>query len=101
MDYLGRFISFLGVLALFGPSAALAQGTITGINVEPASVAACTLVKITVTGTGNCSSFSFDLDDGTPVAHFPGAFPLLFYHTYTKARTCKGRAPAPVKSPPV
>jgi hypothetical protein len=87
MDYLGRFISFLGVLALFGPSAVLAQqGTITGINVEP-TPGACSLEKITVMGTGRCSSFSFNLDDGTPIAHFPGAFPLTLYHTYTKAGT--------------
>lgn len=33
MDYLGRFISFLGVLALFGPSAVLAQ--VTGLSYEP------------------------------------------------------------------
>jgi hypothetical protein len=58
MDYLGRFISFLGVLALFGPSAVLAQqGTITGINVEP-TPGACSLEKITVTGTGRCSSWA-------------------------------------------
>jgi hypothetical protein len=90
MDYLGRFISFLTVLALFGPSAALAQGSVTGITWEPATVATCTLEKITVTGTGSCpgGTISLDAGDNTPIPHVPGvSFPIGVYHTYTKART--------------
>jgi hypothetical protein len=84
---LGRFISFLGALALFGPSAALAQGSVTGITIEPIPAATCTFEKITILGTGSCSSISVDLGDGTNINDLPGTFPLYFFHAYKNAGT--------------
>jgi hypothetical protein len=84
---LSRIVSFLGALALFGPSAALAQqGTITGLEVEPPSAISCqTIEKITVTGTGSCpgGAITIDTGDNQPAAPYKApSFPFTIYHTY-------------------
>ncbi len=78
----------LAALALVLDNAtARAQGTITGLSFDPPAVKTCVLETIKVSGTGQCSTFTVDLGDGTPTVHLPGNFPILVYHTYTKQGT--------------
>jgi hypothetical protein len=69
------------------PVIALAQGTITGVSPETSPGIACKLDTIRISGTGSCSTFTFQLGDSTPIVHLPGNFPILVYHTYTHAGT--------------
>jgi hypothetical protein len=79
-------LAFLLQLALQTPSAR-AQGTITGLSFNLPAVKTCALETITVSGTGQCGVFTVDLNDGTPIAHLPGNFPILVYHAYSKQGT--------------
>jgi len=79
-------IAALRLLAvLLAPLPARTQGVITGVTPDPSPGLTCSLNTITVHGTGSCDAFLFDLGDGTKAAHLPGQFPLLVYHTYTRA----------------
>jgi len=56
-------MTFLGPLALILHAAtAPAQGTITGLRLNPPTVVACALKAITVTGTGRCGGFTQPAD---------------------------------------
>jgi hypothetical protein len=79
-------MAILGALVL-APLSAQAQGTITGVSPNPSPAAACGLDTITVSGTGTCGTFLFYLGDATPTVHLPGNFPILVYHSYSKAGT--------------
>src|SRR6516164_5863958 len=81
------FLAASGMIVTLSSFSALAQGTITGITPTQSPGVACSLNTITITGTGTCGTFLFNLGDTTPVVHLPGNFPIRVYHTYSSGGT--------------
>jgi hypothetical protein len=83
-------VAAVALLAHF--STALGAGKITGLTLNLPAVKTCVLETIRVTGTGRCSTFTVQLDDGTALVHVPGDFPTLVYHAYSKQGTYRPTA---------
>jgi len=82
-----RSLTLLGMLLTLASFSALADGTITGVSPHPSPGVTCSLNTITISGSGTCGTFLFQLGDATTTVHLPGNFPILVYHAYSAAGT--------------
>jgi hypothetical protein len=82
-----RSLAIFAMLLTLKTISAAADGSITNVSPNPSSGVTCSLNTVKVSGTGTCSDFLFELGDSTPTVHLPGNFPILVYHTYTRAGT--------------
>ena len=83
---------------------ALADGTITGLTLNPPSVKTCVAEAITINGTGQCANLTVDFGDGHKVTHMPLGghrigLPVTYYHRYAKPGVirCGRKHPRPVQ----